>query len=44
MQERFAVGDRVEHPKFGQGIVIEVRASKIDVKFGRELKVLIHAG
>ena len=44
MQERFAVGDRLEHQKFGQGIVIEVRASKIDVKFGRELKVLIHGG
>lgn len=44
MQERFAVGDRVEHQKFGQGVVVEVRASKIDVKFGRELKTLIHAG
>src|SRR5215210_2849187 len=31
MQERFAVGDRLDHQKFGQGIVIEVRASKIDV-------------
>ncbi|MEP7342410.1 MAG: hypothetical protein ABI977_32080 [Acidobacteriota bacterium] len=44
MQERFAIGDRVEHQKFGQGVVIDVRASKIDVKFGRELKTLIHAG
>ena len=44
MQERFAVGDRLEHQKFGQGVVIEVRASKIDVKFGRELKTLIHGG
>lgn len=44
MQARFAVGDRLEHQKFGLGVVIEVRASKIDVKFGKELKTLIHAG
>jgi hypothetical protein len=44
MQERFDVGDRVEHPKFGLGIVVEVRSVKIDVKFGRDLKTLIHAG
>lgn len=42
MKERFAVGDRVEHPKFGLGLVVEVRSGKIDVKFGRELKVLVH--
>jgi hypothetical protein len=44
MQERFDVGDRVEHPKFGLGIVVEVRSVKIDVKFGRDVKTLIHAG
>lgn len=44
MSERFAIGDRVEHPKFGQGVVVEVRSIKIDVKFGREMKTLIHAG
>jgi len=44
MQERFSIGDRLEHQKFGLGVVIDVRASKIDVKFGRELKTLIHAG
>src|SRR5882672_7515389 len=38
MQERFAAGDRVDHPKFGVGVVVEVRAGKIDVKFGREVK------
>lgn len=42
MQEKFAVGDRVEHPKFGIGVVVEVRFGKIDVKFGREQKTLIH--
>src|SRR5262249_9243468 len=35
MNEKFTAGDRVEHPKFGTGVVIEVRAGKIDVKFGR---------
>jgi hypothetical protein len=44
MQERFDVGDRVEHPKFGLGVVVEVRSVKIDVKFGRDMKTLIHAG
>jgi hypothetical protein len=44
MQDRFAAGDRVDHPKFGVGVVVEVRAGKIDVKFGREVKTLIHAG
>ncbi len=44
MQEKFAAGDRVDHPKFGIGVVVEVRETKIDVKFGRELKTLIHAG
>jgi len=44
MQEKFAEGDRVDHPKFGVGVVVEVRAGKIDVKFGREVKTLIHAG
>lgn len=43
MQERFAAGDGIMHPKFGVGVVIEVRAGKIDVKFGREVKTLIHA-
>ncbi len=44
MQEKFAIGEQIEHPKFGTGTVVEVRAAKIDVKFGRELKTLIHAG
>lgn len=44
MRERFAVGDRLEHSKFGIGIVTEVRFGKIDVRFGRDLKTLVHAG
>jgi hypothetical protein len=43
MQHKFALGDRVDHPKFGVGVVTEVRFGKIDVKFGRELKTLVHA-
>lgn len=43
MQDRFAAGDQIEHPKFGKGTVVEVRSGKIDVKFGREMKTLIHA-
>jgi len=42
MQVRFALGDRIDHPRFGIGVVAEVRPGKIDVKFGRELKTLIH--
>jgi hypothetical protein len=42
MQQRFKVGDRIEHPKFGTGLVVEERSGKIDVKFGRELKTLIN--
>ncbi len=44
MQSRFKVGDRINHPKFGTGLVIEERTGKIDVKFGRELKTLINGG
>jgi hypothetical protein len=43
MQERFQVGDRIEHPKFGLGVVIEERLGKIDVRFGKEMRTLIHA-
>lgn len=44
MQARFSVGDRITHPKFGLGTVVEKRIGKIDVKFGREIRVLVHAG
>jgi hypothetical protein len=42
MQDKFAIGDRLEHPKFGAGIVMDVRSGKIDVKFGREMRTLVH--
>jgi hypothetical protein len=44
MQARFSLGDRLIHSKFGTGIVTELRPGKIEVKFGREIRVLIHAG
>lgn len=43
-QQRFQIGDQVSHPTFGIGLVVDVREKKIDVKFGREAKILVHAG
>ena len=43
-RESFQVGDQISHPNFGIGLVSDVRSTKIDVKFGRETKTLIHAG
>ena len=39
----YAEGDVIQHPKFGQGRVIEVRGGKIDVRFGAEIRTLLHA-
>jgi hypothetical protein len=38
----FAVGDSIEHPKFGTGSVLRVAGNKIDVEFSGELRTLIH--
>ena len=43
-KEMYAAGDLIQHPKFGQGRVIEARSGKIDVKFGSEVRTLLHAG
>jgi hypothetical protein len=43
-QETFAAGDKISHPKFGEGTVVEARQGKIDVRFGREMRTLLHAG
>lgn len=43
-RESFQIGDQISHPNFGLGMVSDVRSTKIDVKFGRETKILIHAG
>ena len=40
----YAAGDIIIHPKFGDGSVVEARAGKIDVRFGRETRTLLHAG
>ncbi|HEX8129859.1 MAG TPA: hypothetical protein VF527_12215 [Pyrinomonadaceae bacterium] len=43
-QETYATGDQITHPKFGEGNVVEARQGKIDVRFGREVRTLLHAG
>ena len=43
-REIYAAGDNISHTKFGEGNVVEVRQGKIDVRFGRELRTLLHAG
>jgi hypothetical protein len=43
-REIFAAGDQITHPKFGEGSVVEARQGKIDVRFGREMRTLLHAG
>lgn len=43
-RETYGETDNVQHPTFGTGVVTEVRGGKIEVRFGRETKVLIHAG
>ena len=43
-QETYAAGDQITHPKFGEGDVVEARPGKIDVRFGREMRTLLHAG
>jgi hypothetical protein len=43
-QAAYAAGDQITHPKFGEGDVVEARRGKIDVRFGREMRTLLHAG
>ena len=43
-RETYAAGDQISHTKFGEGSVVEARQGKIDVRFGRELRTLLHAG
>jgi hypothetical protein len=42
-REAYSEGDWIAHPKFGQGEVIASRDGKIEVKFGTEKRILIHA-
>lgn len=41
--ERFEVGDRIDHPSFGQGVVELSEPGKITVFFGSGRRVLVHA-
>jgi hypothetical protein len=42
-REAYSEGDWISHPKFGQGEVVASRDGKIEVKFGTEKRILIHA-
>lgn len=42
--ERYAEGEWLAHPRYGVGRVKAVRGGKIDVKFDKEVRTLIHAG
>ena len=39
---RFAEGDQIKHPKFGDGVVFAVEDNKIKVNFADGAKVLLH--
>ena len=43
-REIYEAGDNITHPKFGEGNVVGARAGKIDVRFGKETRTLLHAG
>lgn len=43
MQKSFGIGDKLQHPQFGEGIVQKViYPNKVDVLFQETLKTLIH--
>jgi hypothetical protein len=42
--QAYAVGDALEHSKFGRGVVARVACGKITVEFGSGTRVLAHAG
>ena len=43
-KEVYAVGEWVEHTKFGRGRVTQARGGKIEVRFESESRLLLHAG
>lgn len=43
-RETYAEGEWIEHPKFGTGKVTAARGGKVEVRFGKESRVLLHAG
>ncbi|HSN30701.1 MAG TPA: hypothetical protein VLT45_30650 [Kofleriaceae bacterium] len=42
-RETFAVGDAIDHPKLGRGVVVAVAGQKIEVQFGDAKSTLVHA-
>ncbi|OFZ21944.1 MAG: hypothetical protein A2X94_15930 [Bdellovibrionales bacterium GWB1_55_8] len=45
MKASFALGDKLKHPTFGDGIVGKlIYPNKLEVIFSNNIKVLIHAG
>jgi len=43
--ESFKIGDRVNHPSFGEGVVQKlIHPNKMEIIFRMDIKVLIHAG
>jgi hypothetical protein len=41
--ERFDIGERVEHPQFGQGVVEQAEPGKITVFFSSGRRVLVQS-
>lgn len=40
--ERWAEGERMAHPRFGEGRVVRVLGDKVEVDFGGEARTLVH--
>lgn len=43
-RETYAEGEWIDHPKFGAGRVTAARGGKVEVRFGKESRVLLHGG
>ena len=43
-REVYSAGEWVDHPKFGQGKVVQARDGKIEVRFEAGNRLLLHAG
>jgi hypothetical protein len=45
MKGQFALGDKISHPNFGDGIIGKlIYPNKVEVIFRTDVKVLIHGG
>ena len=43
-KEVYSAGDWIDHPKFGQGKVMQAREGKVEVRFESGNRLLLHAG